>query len=101
MCEETDSDERGRFHGFRDGFAKLRPFSTGKWLWFLRIYTLKQLTIHTDRLAATRGIANEIQKTRPDKYRLGIWTNDIEIQLLWVSDEDFKAEDLSGLPLWC
>lgn len=101
MCKDIVLDEYGFEDDYRSVIPLLHWYSTGDWLWYLIHFSDAQLTIHTDRLIAIQGIANEIQKRRSDKYHLGLWTRDLEAQLLWLSDNRCAEEDIPDLPSWC
>jgi hypothetical protein len=101
MCREIDFDEHGLWKDFRTETPLLHFGSTREWLWYLFLYSNSHLSIHTDRLAAIQGVANEVQKRRTDRYHLGVWTKDLEAQLLWVSAQRVAEEDIPDLPSWC
>jgi hypothetical protein len=66
-------------------------------LWYLLIeeYTLRSLTISTDKLPAVSGLARIFQTlfgTR-SKYIAGIWSSDILSGLTWSRSVQFKVED--------
>ncbi|KAI8948475.1 heterokaryon incompatibility protein-domain-containing protein [Xylaria longipes] len=101
MCKKAELTEAGNDYDLRTDFPLPHWDSTQEWLWFVYIYSGTQLSIPTDRLIAIQGIANELQKRRADRYHLGLWTKDLEQQLIWLADDYSPAEEISQLPSWC
>jgi hypothetical protein len=66
------------------------------WKHIVEVYSKTQLTVSRDKLIALSGIARRfcIGDTRlftvPNKYIAGMWSNNIESQLLWQVNELFR-----------
>ncbi|KAH8649287.1 heterokaryon incompatibility protein-domain-containing protein [Xylariales sp. PMI_506] len=101
MCNEDAINELQCQQDFRIYTPFIRWSSTSEWLWYLRGYSRTRFSRHTDRLIAIQGVTNELQKMRPDLYYLGVWTKDLEVQLLWLPNENLPSEDIPDLPSWC
>lgn len=72
-----------------------------EWDAVLERYSGSLLTYETDRFIALQGIANEMKKSRSDRYCLGIWTANLPGQLLWVCKASTPEMDaLHGIPSW-
>lgn len=68
-----------------------------EWPSFVEEYTHRRLTVASDRLPAISGLASLVDEHLPDsgidgRYLSGIWGEDMEYSLLWMSDHE-KAED--------
>jgi len=95
ICHETSLDEAGRSH---------EVFNHDKW-WFslLHGYTTRSLTFPSDRTEAIKGIVDEIQIYRKDRYipEYGVWEEEFVPQLLWLSDgPQFDDGKLPYIPTW-
>ncbi|KAI1323344.1 heterokaryon incompatibility protein-domain-containing protein [Xylariaceae sp. FL0255] len=104
MCKEdgrTEAEGSWETYNHRTLMPLPQWTSIEKWLWFLELYSNTRLSILTDRLVAIEGIANELQKRSADRYHLGVWTNDLECQLIWLVDVYASAEEIPSLPSWC
>ena len=91
-CKEDEVDER---HG------KMDMQAYQEWYSVLEQYSRPLLTYETDRLIALKGIANEMQKSRSNRYCLGIWMADLLGQLLWMCKAStLEMDALHGIPSW-
>ena len=92
-CKQIVLDERDCENDIGEYFS---------WTAIVSDYSGRGLTRETDRPIALRGIANEMQKTRHDRYHLGIWTADLPEQLLWSMENTsyHPLESLPGMPSW-
>ncbi|GAP83086.2 putative flavin-containing monooxygenase [Rosellinia necatrix] len=55
------------------------------WREVVEQYTQRQLTFHSDRLAALAGIASRAHSTSPDvRYYAGLWSDTLPSTLLWT-----------------
>ncbi|GCB17441.1 hypothetical protein AAWM_00326 [Aspergillus awamori] len=74
------------------------------WMSIASIHSRRALSRPTDRLAAIQGLANELKKTRQDKYVMGFWTGELPTALLWKVGNgghgDNRSEALSIFPSW-
>ncbi|PYH94071.1 hypothetical protein BO71DRAFT_242215 [Aspergillus ellipticus CBS 707.79] len=70
------------------------------WDWMLLVLSCsgRKLSHASDRLAAIQELANEFKKTRPDKYVMGLWSEDLPTALLWNGFD--RTEELSKFPSW-
>lgn len=69
------------------------------WISIVDNYSKRSLTFSKDRLLALRGLANEIQRSRPnDTYAFGMWVQDLPFQLLWFQS-GLSAEENLTVPL--
>jgi hypothetical protein len=57
-------------------------------------YSLLQLTIEADKLAALSGLASRMAKLRRPgtRYLAGLWSNSLEQDLLWVNSDAMSQE---------
>ena len=93
-CQRGSENERG------DSLSLTRP-KLDDWQQFVCQYTLKDLTYGKDRLNAINGLANIMQRNRPDKYFAGLWDGDMPNALLWrVRGDKNLSQELSHLPSW-
>jgi len=73
------------------------------WLLLLHNYTSRSLTVPSDRPEAVKGIAEEIQCSRKDRYipEYGVWEEKLVLQLLWFGDGPcFEDGNLPHIPSW-
>jgi hypothetical protein len=74
-----------------------------RWFRLLQGYTRRNLTNPSDRTEAIRGIAEEVQKSRNDRYipKYGVWEETLVIQLLWTCvGPHFDDGNLPNVPSW-
>ena len=95
ICKGSSIDEAGRdFDGFNPRID---------WYSLLHTYTTRSLTVPSDRPEAIRGIAEEIQRSRKDRYlpEYGVWEEELGRQLLWLTDgPQFDEGRLPNVPTW-
>ncbi|KAK4205558.1 heterokaryon incompatibility protein-domain-containing protein [Triangularia verruculosa] len=71
------------------------------WLHLLSEYSSKHLTHPSDRLFALQGIVQLMQKSRKDRYHLGVWEEGLSQQLIWNMSGDIRPGSCIGdLPSW-
>lgn len=72
------------------------------WCDILEYYSYRELTYPEDRLHALRGIVDELQKNRRDRYfyEYGVWEDGLYQQLLWKSIRPHE-QGLPDIPTWC
>ncbi|CAN9173181.1 unnamed protein product [Alternaria alternata] len=73
------------------------------WALLLSEYTRRALTFPSDRTEAIRGVAEEIQRSRTERYipDYGVWDDQLTNQLLWFKDGPFFDNGrLSHKPSW-
>jgi hypothetical protein len=73
------------------------------WALLLSEYTRRALTFPSDRTEAIRGVAEELQLSRTDRYipDYGVWEDQLTNQLLWYKDGPFFDNGrLSHKPSW-
>jgi hypothetical protein len=77
-------------------------FESHSWFQLLRRYTMKSLTIPSDRVQAIRGIAAEQQCFRKDGYIpvYGVWEDRLVHQLLWMRSGPPYHDGCLDLPSW-
>jgi hypothetical protein len=95
ICRTTSVTETGRLFNSFD--------LEQQWLRLLQWYTRRNLTHPSDRTEALRGIAEEVQRSRKDRYipKYGIWEDRLGVQLLWTCvGPYFDDGDLTDLPFW-
>ena len=66
-------------------------------------YTVRDLTYPSDILIALRRLVSELQKLSPlNECVMGIWWQEADVQLAWVSDKDSQQRISKGLdiPSW-
>lgn len=56
-------------------------------------YTLRDITVPSDKLVALAGLAEQFQTVNGDQYLAGLWRKTLLFDLLW------KAEAIGGLHL--
>lgn len=62
------------------------------WKEIVEQFTRRDLTVATDRLAATAGVASPAHATKPDvAYYAGLWSDDLPSTLLWTVDRPVQA----------
>lgn len=67
------------------------------WREIVEQYTQRQLTYHSDRLAALAGLAKRAHSGGPDSvYYAGLWSDALPSTLLWVVAWRFQSEGGSG-----
>ncbi|KAK3399162.1 heterokaryon incompatibility protein-domain-containing protein [Sordaria brevicollis] len=75
-----------------------------KWDQIVTRYSERDLTHPEDKLIAIKGIANEIQKKKPnDKYAFGCWHSNLHWELLWSGQAAPSADSALknlGIPSW-
>jgi hypothetical protein len=54
-----------------------------KWVEIVNIYSRRALTLGTDGLPATSGIAAQFKSILCDEYKAGLWKSTMEFELLW------------------
>lgn len=91
-CNKCSLNERGEY-------VDLGLYEAFSWLIFLGEYSGKELTYPSDRLIAIRGIVSEMQKSRNDSFRFGVWEDQLPEQLVWTSDSP-QQNNLPNLPSW-
>ncbi|KAL7937009.1 heterokaryon incompatibility domain-containing protein [Trichoderma chlorosporum] len=65
------------------------------------LYSARQLTYGSDKLAAFSGIAQMIYPSIGGQYFAGLWTADFKHGLLWFSDVSFcRHVETHGVPSW-
>jgi len=102
MCRRDEYNERGYDFDLRSDVDLIRPGSTFSWLCCLEQYSRSRLSVFTDRLPAIQGIATELQEARHGTYSTGVFTTDLEKQLVWVCYPNGRRhEDQPNLPSWC
>lgn len=69
------------------------------WFFLLRQYSGLSLTYASDRLTALQGIVSELQKTRKDDFRYGVWEDGLAEQLCW-GPVHWTEDDEPSLPSW-
>jgi hypothetical protein len=95
ICRTTSVTETGRLFNSFD--------LEQQWLKLLQWYTRRNLTHPSDRTEAIRGIAEEIQRSRKDRYvpKYGVWEDRLSVQLLWTCvGPYFDDGNLPDLPSW-
>lgn len=95
MCKTTTIGEVG------DRVLDLR--STTLWFDLLHMYTKRSLTFLSDRAEALRGIAEELQCKRKDRYvpEYGVWEEKLVCQLLWFNYGPHLDDETSpNMPSW-
>ncbi|KAH8803638.1 heterokaryon incompatibility protein-domain-containing protein [Xylogone sp. PMI_703] len=63
-------------------------------------FTHRKLTFATDALPATGGIARQVQDSTDFTYLAGLWLEDIQRGLLWISCGQGKRSDKYAAPSW-
>lgn len=69
-------------------------------------YSVRRLTISTDRLPALSGIATEFSKILNDSYVFGLWKSDLHLGLLWrqtrptPTPPSVSSPTAPGIPTW-
>jgi hypothetical protein len=94
-CNSISVNESG------ESFLDLRRNKS--WTLLLSEYTRRALTFPSDRTEAIRGVAEEFQRSRTDRYILdyGVWEDQLTDQLLWFKDGSFFDNGrLSHKPSW-
>lgn len=95
MCKATTVNEVGE-HVF-----DLEP--TMLWFDLLQMYTKRSLTFLSDRPEALRGIAEEFQRARKNRYvpEYGVWEDKLVFQLLWFNyGRRLDDETSPSIPSW-
>lgn len=98
-CKST-----GGILGYRGrSYQKSNPL--GKhWLNDVEVYSWKDFTYESDRLVAIEGLARELEKTRSDTYKFGVWSSKAQESLSWIADRRIKgfpsATRVPGIPSW-
>jgi hypothetical protein len=82
-CNSISVNEAG------ESFLDLRRNKS--WTLLLSEYTRRALTFPSDRTEAIRGVAEEFQRSRTDRYipDYGVWEDQLTNQLLWFKDGPF------------
>ena len=73
------------------------------WMDIVTAYTMRDLTYPSDILIALQGLVSELQKLSPlNEFVMGIWWQEADVQLAWVSDEGSQQSISEGLdiPSW-
>ncbi|KAI4938645.1 hypothetical protein J4E85_001086 [Alternaria conjuncta] len=94
-CKTTSLDEEGR--------TCTQYIRSDDWFKLLENYTNRALTVPSDRPKAIKGMAEEIQSSRKDRYtpEYGVWEEGLVLQLLWRSDgPHFDDGKLPHIPSW-
>jgi len=66
-------------------------------------FTIRQLTVLSDKTVAVQGLADSMQRNRQkgDAYHHGVWTADMPQQLLWVGAQTTRPKELGNIvPSW-
>jgi hypothetical protein len=63
-------------------------------------FTHRKLTVVTDALPATGGIAQQVQEGTGFTYLAGLWLEDIQRGLLWISCGQGQRNDTYVAPSW-
>lgn len=94
-CRSTEVNERS-------SFDLLGLDERESWLDVLASFSSKKFTYPSDRTQAVRGIADEMRKTRRDRYiwEYGLWESNIPDQLLWRQAERAPESESLDLPSW-
>lgn len=74
----------------RDTYREMSPESTTYRLWerVQEAYSISHLTNENDRLIALSGIAKTFRTVMQDEYVVGMWRQQLEMQLLWCLSGD-------------
>lgn len=92
-CKTCECDESGYFDD-------LGLYEHLDWFVLLRVYSEKNITRPSDRLAALQGIVNEERKRRDDIFLSeGVWEKQIPQHLLWYQTSPLAPGD-PALPSW-
>ncbi|KAK3934310.1 heterokaryon incompatibility protein-domain-containing protein [Diplogelasinospora grovesii] len=87
MCEEGIQSDVGQG-------------SLSDWDKIIGLYTIRSLTHLPDKLIAVQSLAEEMQKSRTDRYCNGLWTSDLPQQLFWIGPDITRPKELEGFPSW-
>jgi hypothetical protein len=63
-------------------------FTASEELWhnIISLYSKRNLTFMSDKLAAVQGIASCLQETTKDEYLAGLWRKNLPMDLMWRSE---------------
>lgn len=75
--------------------AQSRVDALTQWHWVLLNYSLRQLTLKTDKLVAVSGLADIFKRWIGARYLHGLWKCDLACGLVWHSLTDWRPK-LSG-----
>jgi hypothetical protein len=64
-----------------------------EWPSIVQDYTKRKLTKESDRMPALSGLARLYAEHTSDEYFAGLWGNNIDYELLWISDHEEASED--------
>ncbi|KAF5711548.1 het-domain-containing protein [Fusarium mundagurra] len=71
------------------------------WEFIVNAFTERTLSFSTDKLPALSGIAQHVQKTRPDDtYLIGMWKADLPWCLLWGVGAQAQRPPVYRAPSW-
>jgi hypothetical protein len=84
----------------REDGAVVRGNEVKSWDDVIELYTIRDLTCLSDKLAAVEGIANDMQGSRKDRYISGVWTGELPQQIFWVGRETWRPDELRDFPTW-
>ncbi|KAL4731217.1 hypothetical protein ACLX1H_000179 [Fusarium chlamydosporum] len=83
-----------------DGEMSAQDFAF-TWYDWMEQYTLRDLTLRTDRLPAVAGMAKYIAKVSEMKYTAGLWEGDLLCGLVWHRGGSDYARRMPGsAPTW-
>jgi hypothetical protein len=102
-CDEKSACEMF-LHGYPSGIVSIfgmenRPATRLMWDHIVALYSACQLTMSRDKLVAIAGLAEFIQTQTGDEYVAGLWRNNLELQLCWLSEGGGRRMPHSA-PTW-
>ncbi|KIJ53172.1 hypothetical protein M422DRAFT_222588 [Sphaerobolus stellatus SS14] len=71
------------------------------WLAVIFMYTLREISVPSDKLVALAGVAEQFQHVYNDKYLAGLWQKTLIFDLLWsCGPQGFKPRPKYRAPTW-
>lgn len=95
------ADGVARFSDIQPYFGLHRPPSLDLWFDIVEAYSLRKLTVASDKLVAVAGLANSFRgHLHASSYMHGIWLNDIHKGLLWLYTGETRSTPAPRAPTW-
>lgn len=82
-------------------FGLHRPLSLDLWFNIVEAYSLRKLTVASDKLVAVAGFANSFwDHIHASPYMYGIWLDDIHHGLVWLYTGETRSTPAPRAPTW-
>lgn len=102
--EQTDEVDQARYSGRSLTLVGGWRLGVQSWESFVRLYSRRQATLHSDRLVALSAVAQIYSESKQNvgAYLAGIWKNSIPLSLLWnVETRDISPRSAENTaPTW-